>query len=84
LVAREAQPTRTHSTNAWRLAPRHDGEVVRWECADGRWLALTMGHGASAGGVLVVDWAGRCEAAASFEEAFELAHNWRLGINYSD
>jgi len=61
----------------WRTTRPHEGEAVRWECVDGRWIALSIGHGASLGTVLVTDSAGRCEALDSYEAALDLAKRWR-------
>lgn len=61
----------------WRTTRPHDGEAVRWECVDGRWIALSIGHGASLGNVVVTDSGGRCEALDSYESALDLAKRWR-------
>jgi hypothetical protein len=61
-----------------RVAPR-DGESARWQCIDGRWVAVASGHGATAGGLLVLDSRGRCELVASIDDAHALARCWRSG-----
>jgi hypothetical protein len=61
----------------WRTTRPHEGEAVRWECIDGRWVALSLGHGASLGTVLVTDSSGRCESLDSYEKALTLAKRWR-------
>lgn len=61
----------------WRTVQPHPGEAVRWECVDGRWVALSIGHGASLGSVVVTDSGGQCEALDSYENALDLAKRWR-------
>jgi hypothetical protein len=61
----------------WRTTRPHEGEAVRWECVDGRWIAISIGHGASVGTILVTDSSGRCEAPDSYEGALDLAKRWR-------
>jgi hypothetical protein len=68
---------RTAEFIPWRTTRPHEGEAVRWECVDGRWVALSIGRGASLGSVLVTDSAGRCETLDSYERALELAKRWR-------
>lgn len=62
---------------AWGLAPCRENESVRWECVDGRWVAVGLGYGATAGQVLVTDSAGRCESVDSYEDGLALAKRWR-------
>lgn len=61
----------------WRTVRPHEGEAVRWECVDGRWIALALGHGESLGAVVVTDSSGRCESLDSYEDALALAKRWR-------
>jgi hypothetical protein len=61
----------------WRTVPAQEGEVARWLCVDGRWVAVGEGHGASRGLILVLDSSGRCEEVASYDEAMHLAKLWR-------
>lgn len=61
----------------WRTTRPHDGEAVRWECVDGRWVALSVGHGASLGTVVITDSFGRRESLDSYEGALALARSWR-------
>jgi hypothetical protein len=61
----------------WNLAPVQAGELARWEALDGRWVAITVGHGASAGDTMVADSRGRYEAVDSYEDALVLAKSWR-------
>lgn len=78
-----AHPRRTQRVRnadtlvAWGPAPCRDNESVRWECLDGRWIAIGLGYGATAGQVLVTDSAGRCESVDSYEDALALAKRWR-------
>jgi hypothetical protein len=60
----------------WRTRPPRDGESLRWESLDGRWVAIAQGHGASAGSMLVADSAGRCESVESYDGAVALAKSW--------
>jgi hypothetical protein len=68
---------RTSEFVPWRTTRPHEGEAVRWECIDGRWVALSLGHGASLGTVVVTDSSGRCESLDGYEAALELAKRWR-------
>jgi hypothetical protein len=61
----------------WRLVEARPNESLRWESADGRWVAIAVGYGASAGMMLVMDSLGRCEAVDRYEEALVLAKGWR-------
>ena len=77
LAPRFQQIRNSDTLVAWRLAPCHPDESVRWECVDGRWVAIALGFGATAGIVLVMDSAGRCESVDSYEDALTLAKRWR-------
>ena len=68
---------RTSEFIPWRTTRPHEGEAVRWECVDARWVALALGHGASLGTVVVSDSSGRCESLDSYESALDLAKRWR-------
>ena len=61
----------------WRTVPPCEGEAVRWQCVDDRWVSITVGHGEEVGTVVVRDSAGRCESIDSYEGALELARQWR-------
>ena len=61
----------------WRTVTPHDGESVRWECIDGRWVTIALGQGEHAGEALVRDAAGQCAYVDSFEDALALAKQWR-------
>lgn len=51
----------------WKTATPRDGEAVRWECVDGRWITVSLGHGAHAGEAMVCNAAGQHEYVDSFE-----------------
>ena len=72
-----SEEERTAQFIAWRTTRPHEGEAVRWESVNGRWVALSIGRGASLGSVVVTDSAGRCEALDSYEGALDLAKRWR-------
>jgi hypothetical protein len=72
-----SEEERTAEFIPWRTTRPHEGEAVRWECVDGRWVALSIGHGASLGSVVVTDSAGRCESRDSYDGALDLAKRWR-------
>ena len=61
----------------WRTAPPDEGESVRWECVDGRWITIELGHGDHAGEALVCNAAGQREYVDSFDAALALAKKWR-------
>jgi hypothetical protein len=64
----------------WRLVEARPDESLRWEATDGRWIAIAVGYGASAGMMLVMDSLGRCEAVERYEDALVLAKSWRCGL----
>jgi hypothetical protein len=74
---RTQQIRNADTLTAWRLVACRDNESVRWECLDGRWVAVGLGYGATAGQVLVTDSSGRCESVDSYEDALALAKRWR-------
>ena len=61
----------------WRLVPPGGTESCRWQCADGRWVALALGHGDEIGSVVVTDSGGRRERVDSYEGGLALARAWR-------
>lgn len=61
----------------WRTKPPREGEAVRWECTDGRWITIELGDGAHAGEALVSNAAGQREYVDSFDAALALAKKWR-------
>ncbi len=73
-------PMRNHWTGdvvLWCAVPGEDGQLMRWQSVDGRWVAITEGHGASLGAILVLDSSGRCDEVKSYDEAMRLAKLWR-------
>jgi hypothetical protein len=67
----------TESVVAWILVQPKHGESCRWESADGRWIALTLGKGAELGRVVVADSDGRRVLVKSYETALATAKSWR-------
>jgi hypothetical protein len=61
----------------WRLVTPRGHESCRWECTDGRWVALTLGHEQEIGAVVVTDSDGQRELSDTYEEALALARRWR-------
>jgi hypothetical protein len=61
----------------WKTVAPDDGESVRWECVDGRWITISLGQGADAGRAIVRNASGARESVDSFEAALELAKQWR-------
>ncbi len=49
----------------WRLAAARPDESVRWECVDGSWVTVSLGHGSELGRVVV---------AHSDEDAVQWVH----------
>lgn len=64
-------------SSPWRLLPARESESVRWECGDGRWVALTLGEDEEINKVVVSDSAGRRQLVDSYEDALALAKVWR-------
>ncbi len=62
----------------WRIASPQEGEDVRWERTDGRWVSVARGRGRSKGWIFVIDSEGRCMRAVGPEAALELARKWRM------
>lgn len=74
--------SRDHASNPatylpWRPATPHDGESVRWECVDGRWIAVGLATGKRAGSAFVHHSGVLCEYVETYEAALVLAHKWR-------
>ena len=61
----------------WRAATPRDGESVRWECVDGRWVAIGLASGERAGLAFVHHSGVLCEYVESYEAALSLAKKWR-------
>ena len=66
-----------HGLGRWHAGSCRHGERARWETLDGRWVAIAIGCGASAGTIIVADSRGRYEAVDSYEDALALAASWR-------
>lgn len=62
----------------WRLSTAEPGESVRWQCVDGRWVAISLGQGADAGKTIVTSSEGQRETVADYESALKLAKSWRI------
>ena len=58
----------------WRLATAKPGESVRWECVDGRWVAIRL----DAGKTIVCSSEGQQQAVDDYESALKLAKSWRV------
>jgi hypothetical protein len=61
----------------WRLVSPVAHESCRWQCTDGRWVALTLGKDGELGRVVVTDSQARRELVDSYEGALALARMWR-------
>jgi len=61
----------------WRPVTPRDGESVRWECVDGRWVAIGLGTGKRAGLAFVHHSGVLCEYVETYEQAIALAKKWR-------
>jgi hypothetical protein len=61
----------------WRLVTPRSRESCRWQCTDGRWVALTLGQDDELGHVVITDCDGRRELTDSYEAALTLAKSWR-------
>ena len=61
----------------WRLVTPRGDESCRWQCIDGRWVALTLGRDDEIGRVVVTDSRGRRELVDAYENALRLARHWR-------
>lgn len=61
----------------WRLVQPQGDESCRWQCSDGRWVALTLGHGEEIGSVILTGSSGQRERVDSYEDALALARAWR-------
>jgi hypothetical protein len=61
----------------WRPVTPRDGESVRWECVDGRWIAIGLATGKRAGFAFVYHSGVLCEYVETYEQALALAKKWR-------
>ena len=62
----------------WRLTTAEAGESVRWQCVDGRWVAISIGHGDEAGKTIVSSSEGKRRPVDDYESALALAKSWRV------
>jgi hypothetical protein len=62
----------------WRLTTAEPGESVRWQCVDGRWVAISLGQDGEAGKTIVRSSEGKREIADDYQSALELAKSWRI------
>jgi hypothetical protein len=61
----------------WKLVSPVDRESCRWQCLDGRWVSLALGHEDELGRVVVANSEGRRELVDAYEAALALARDWR-------
>ena len=64
-------------TVPWRPAPPHEDESVRWECDDGRWVAIGLATGERAGLAFVLHSGVLCQYVEDYDAALALAKKWR-------
>jgi hypothetical protein len=62
----------------WRLATAEPGESVRWQCVDGRWVAISLGQGRDAGKTIVSSSEGQRQIVDDYESALKRAKSWRV------
>lgn len=74
---RPPPPSLTGTYVPWRITKAEGGESVRWQCVDGRWVAISLGHGAEAGHAIVTSSDGEHQRCDSYEAALELAKRLR-------
>jgi hypothetical protein len=61
----------------WHAAPAKDGESVRWESIDGRWVTVSLGVDDELGHAIVATIDGRRTVVDSYEAALVVAETWR-------
>ncbi|MGZ3428778.1 MAG: hypothetical protein ACXVCV_19125 [Polyangia bacterium] len=61
----------------WHAAPAKDGESVRWESVDGRWVTVSLGIDDELGHAIVASDEGRRSVVDSYEAALDVAATWR-------
>jgi hypothetical protein len=61
----------------WHAAPPKQGESVRWESIDGRWISISLGEGDDIGRAIVASVDGRRAVVDTYEEALVVAETWR-------
>ena len=78
-IADVEQPRRREVSEyvPWRLVTPRGRESCRWQCTDGRWVALTLGQDDEIGTVIVSGSDGARELIDSYEAALTLARRWR-------
>ena len=75
---RRPTPTAAAATYLpWRPVTPRAGESVRWECIDGRWIAIGLGTGKREGLAFVQHSGVLCEYVETYEAALALAKKWR-------
>jgi hypothetical protein len=67
----------TGSFVPWKVTAPQNGESVRWQCVDGRWVSIGLGHDEHAGQAVVRTSRGDVHYADSYEGALELAKSLR-------
>jgi hypothetical protein len=77
LTLLQPRPRTTGTFVPWRTVTPQRSEAVRWQCVDGRWIAVELGQDEHLGQAKVCDSVGRFEYVDSFEGALELAQKWR-------
>ncbi|MCU1281690.1 MAG: hypothetical protein JWM53_5236 [bacterium] len=77
LIAPRAAKSAAGTFLPWRPATPRDGESVRWQCVDGRWIAIGLASGKRAGLAFVLHSGVLCEYVDSYEAALALAKKWR-------
>jgi hypothetical protein len=61
----------------WHAAAPRDGQSVRWESIDGRWVAISLGEGDDLGSAVVTGDDGRRTVVDTYEDALVVAEAWR-------
>ncbi len=72
--------TATAPSLPWRTVTPRAGESLRWECIDGRWIAVGLGTGERAGLAFVHHSGVLCEYVETYEDALALARKWKATI----
>ena len=75
LQPRAREPTATFIL--WSVTAPQEGESVRWQCVDGRWVSIGLGHGEQLGQAIVRVSTGEVRYTDSYEAALELAKTLR-------
>ncbi len=83
MIVERVRPSKTELLDQlvpWRLVAAHErknGESCRWECCDGRWVAVALGNDNEHRFVVVTSSRGKRELIDSYEAALALARSWR-------